>query len=115
MADLYNVVKEVFAYDPSTQGIDGYVTIEFIGFHLSLEEAERLLGTASRASIENYSANYIEVEPEVTKVLTERKEELEKEYANDCGTLPHHEFYIQGNRLHHWYIAKSNKTSADIN
>lgn len=115
MADLYNVVKEVFAYDLSTQGIDGYVTMEFIGFHLSLEEAERLLGTASRASIENYSANYIDVEPEVTKVLTERKEELEKEYANDCGTLPHHEFYIQGNRLHHWYIAKSNKTSADIN
>lgn len=115
MADLYNVVKEVFAYDPSTQGIDGYVTIEFIGFHLSIEEAEHLLGTASRASIENYSANYIDVEPEVTKVLTERKEELEKEYAGDHGALPHHEFYIQGNRLHHWYISKSNKTSADIN
>lgn len=115
MADLYNVVKEVFAYDPSTQGIDGYVTMEFIGFHLSLEEAEHLLGTASRASIENYSANYIDVEPEVTKVLTERKEELEKEYASDHGTLSHHEFYIQGNRLHHWYISKSNKTSTDIN
>lgn len=115
MSELYNVVKEVFAYDPSTQGIDGYVTMEFIGFHLSIEEAERLLGTASRVSIENYSANYIDVEPEVTKVLTERKEELEKEYASDHGILPHHEFYIQGNRLHHWYIAKSNKTSADIN
>lgn len=115
MSELYNVVKEVFAYDPSTQGIDGYVTMEFIGFHLSLEEAERLLGTASRVSIENYSANYIDVEPEVTKVLTERKEELEKEYASDHGTLQHHEFYIQGNRLHHWYISKSNKTSADIN
>ena len=115
MSELYNVVKEVFAYDPSTQGIDGYVTMEFIGFHLSLEEAEHLLGTASRASIENYSTNYIEVEPEVTKVLTERKDELEKDYTGDHGILPHHEFYIQGNRLHHWYIAKSNKTSADIN
>lgn len=115
MSELYNVVKEVFAYDPSTQGIDGYVTMEFIGFHLSIEEAEHLLGTASRVSIENYSANYIDVEPEVTKVLTERKEELEKEYANAHGILPHHEFYIQGNRLHHWYISKSNKTSADIN
>lgn len=114
MSELYNVVKEVFAYDPSTQGIDGYVTMEFIGFHLSLEDAKRLVGTSYRAYIENYSANYIEVEPEVTKVLTERKEKLEKEYANDNGILLHHEFYIQGNRLHHWYIAKSNKTSADI-
>lgn len=115
MSELYNVVKEVFAYNPVTQGIDGYVTMEFIGLHLSLEDAERLVGTSYRAYIENYSANYIEVEPEVTKVLTERKEKLETEYADDHGILPHHEFYIQGNRLHHWYISKSNKTSADIN
>ncbi len=115
MPELYNVVKEVFAYDPSTQGIGGYVTMEFIGLHLSLDEAERLLWASSRVSIENYSANYIEVESEVTKVLTERKEKLEKEYANDHGTLPHHEFYIQGNILHHWYISKYNKTSVDIN
>lgn len=115
MPELYNVVKEVFVYNPVTQGIDGYVTMEFIGLHLFLEDAERLVGTSYRAYIENYSANYIEVEPEVTKALTERKEKLEKEYANDNGILLHHEFYIQGNILHHWYISKYNKTSVYIN
>lgn len=115
MSELYNVVKEVFAYDPVTQGIDGYVTMEFIGLHLSLEKAERLVGTSYRAYIENYSAKYIEAEPEVTKVLTEYKEKLEKEYVNGTGILLRHKFYIQGNMLHHWYISKYNKTSVDIN
>ena len=115
MPELYNVVKDIFAYNPVTQGIDEYATMEFIGLHLSLDEAERILWASSRLSIENYSANYIDVEPEVTKVLNERKEKLEKEYANDCGILPHHKFYIQGNMLHHWYISKYNKTPVDIN
>ena len=48
MSELYNVVKEVFTYDPYTQGINGYATMEFIGLHLSLDEAERLVGASYR-------------------------------------------------------------------
>ena len=112
MADLYNVSKEVFAYDPSVKGTDGYVTMEFIGFHQTLEEAQLLMDTAVKATLERFENNPVEVDTEATEYLKGFKQKLEEEYKDQSDR---HVFHIYGNRLHHWQIVKSNKTSADIN
>lgn len=111
MADLYNVIKEVFVYDPTAQGSDGYVTNEFVGFHQTLEEAQLLMDTAVKATLERFENNPIEVDDMTTEYLKDLQREQE-EIEDQPG---HHVFHIYGKRLYHWQIIKSNKTSADIN
>ena len=112
MADLYNTAKEVFAYDPSIKGIDGYVTLEFIGFHQTFEEAQLLMDTAAKATLERFENNPVEVDIDDTEYLNGYKQKLEDDYKDKSDR---HLFHVYGNRLYHWYIIKSNKTSADIN
>lgn len=112
MADLYNVTKEVFAYDPVAKVTDGYVTLEFVGFHQTLEEAQLLMDTAVKATLGRFENNPVEVDTEATEYLKGFKQELEEDYKDEADR---HVFHIYGNRLHHWQIVKSNKTSADIN